>query len=157
VRAAADSVGTLWLEGITLPGIALGALQRGLKQIPAVPASAARFAALLALPVIASASSFAADALMAWSFRPALAALAARNMEVSGPITSEYLPPPPEELLGSEATNARNSREHLLALLPPDFDALDRARLVWALDGDPNTEYPMPDVAAVQEAGERKQ
>lgn len=92
---------------------------------------------------------------MAWSFRPALAALAARNMEATGPITSEYLPPPPEELLGGETTSAQNSRERLLSLLPPDFDALDRARLVWALDGDPSSEYPMPDV--VVKGGERKQ
>jgi hypothetical protein len=147
VRAGVDSALTLWLECVTLPGIGLGLAARAAAR--AGGGARARGAALLlATPPVLAASSHGADALMQWSLRPAIAHFAQPRARADARDARDYLPPPPEDVLaaldGGGAGGAAGAHDALFSLLPADFDALDRERLRWALDGDAHSPYPMP-------------
>ena len=146
-QAGIDSGLTLWLECITLPGIGLGAVARATSTAKLGPRVAAGVS-LAALPFIIAASSHASEVMMSWSFRPAIAYFARPSERFAPPEIADYVPPPPEDMLAEMEAESKgrgkNGHDALWALLPPDFDALDRERLKWALDGNPNTAYPMP-------------
>lgn len=146
-----DSALTLWLECITLPGIGLGVISRIATSRTLTP-RATSIVSIAALPFIIAAASHGAEWMMTWSFRPAIAYLARPTERFEVSAVGEYVPPPPEDMLAElerEAATGKNGgsgkgHDALWALLPPDFDALDRERLKWALDGNPESAYPMP-------------
>jgi hypothetical protein len=139
-----NSVITLWLECVTLPSLLTGALARvtGGAFVAAPPllarAGPAALAVVLLPAVTLPASSHAADALMEWAFRPAIEHFARGRAPLGGGGGGGYVPPMPGDLLEGGA----DGDDKLMALLPPDFDALDRERFKWALDNDPRSVYP---------------
>lgn len=144
-----NSAITLWLECVTLPGLLTGVLQRAtggaFAAAPPLLARAGPAALAVALlpAVTLPASAHAADALMEWAFRPAIEHFARGRAPLGdgrsgGGGAGGYVAPMPEDLLEGGA----GGNDQLMALLPPDFDALDRERLKWALDNDPRSVYP---------------
>jgi hypothetical protein len=133
MTAAVDSVGTTWLEGITLPSILMGGVNRAVASAWAgAPVGARAAAALAASPLVLAASSHGAEALMDWAFRPAIGYFSA-----APPVafrSSEFVPPPAEELLSGSPD--------LMLLSGDGKDPLARARLEWALDGDAGSAFP---------------
>jgi hypothetical protein len=144
VAASLDSALTLWLECITLPGIACGVVHRAVAAglpaattLPAVlryapPCAALALAPLLLLPACAHGG----DALMEWSFRPAIRHFAQPSSAVHYG-SALYVPSLAEE----EGAGAAAEGD-LRALIPSDMDELQRAQLEWALDGKEDTLYP---------------
>ena len=149
--ATLDSAVTLWLECVTLPSLLQAALARATGRAFAAAAPRAPLVAragpaalavamlpLCTLPV----SAHVGDALMEWAFRPAMgyfAGAAAAGRGGGGDMAGGgYVPPIPEDLRVGGDQGAAG----LMALLPPDFDELDRRRLQWALDGSEESVYP---------------
>lgn len=132
VSAAMDSLGTTWLESITLPSLAIGTLHRVMASSTPVIRTAT---ALTCLPLLIPASSYGADLLMDWAFRPAIAYMAQPSAAILAPSSgAEYVPPPPEALLGGMSDS--------MLLGGPDLDPLARARMEWALDGNAGSAFP---------------
>jgi hypothetical protein len=156
VGASLDSALTLWLEGVTLPSIACGAVHRGVAAAlpagasPALLRAAPPAAALALLPLaLLPACAHGADALMEWSLRPAIRHLAAPSSAVFYG-SAQYVPDMPEE--GSSGSGGGGGGDgglgsgaglgDLRSLIPSDMDELQRRQLEWALDGREDTIYP---------------
>lgn len=142
VSATMDSALTLWLECITLPGILTGLTHRLLaaRLPPTTSPTLLRLApplvAALALPpILLPLCAHAGEAMMAWSFRPAL-------LYFAQPSDKVFLGSPQYVLPLEEDVGALQRPQDLLSLVPSDFDEEDTLRLKWALDGDVNSIYP---------------
>ena len=158
VSAGFDSALTMWLECVTLPGIACGAVHRGVRAaLPASPPAAQAVVALAMLPlVLLPACSQGADLLMQWSLRPAIARIAQPSEAVYYG-SPQYVPPLAEELEGSSGGLGNGSVEGLRALIPSDMDELSRKQLEWALDGKVDSIYPESVAVAEEKARQQQQ
>jgi hypothetical protein len=145
--AAADAVLTGWMETVTLPSIAVGAVAAAVKRAaPAAPPAARAAATLASLPLLMPACAHAAGAVMEWAGRPAIEYFA-RPPESAALPSADYIAPLPEELLsgiggGGQGGGGGGGGMLGVGLLPPDLDPLERARLEWALDGNLSSPYP---------------
>lgn len=168
-RHGVDSFLTAWLETITLPSIAVPLLRNAVASAVASAgvsgAAAAHLpaaVALASLPLLLPATSRAAEGLSAWAFRPAIAFMEEKigAAVAAGYGDGDYVPPPPEELLlagaggggGAGAEGEAGRAAAVMAALgvggASDLDPLERARIEWALDGDPSSPYPEEEDAA---------
>ena len=153
VSASMDSGLTLWLECITLPGLLTGLTHRllGARLPPTTPPALLRLAppllAALALPpLFLPLCAHAGEAMMAWSFRPAL-------LYFAQPSDAVFLGSPQYVLPLEEDVGALQRPQDLLSLVPSDFDEEDTLKLKWALDGDINSIYPEGPAAPVKGKG----
>jgi hypothetical protein len=153
---------------VTLPGIAVAALMGGLRSAAASAALPAWLPLALGLgvvPLVLPASARATQAVMDFSFRPAIAYFAEPAARDVAPSAGDYVAPSPEDLLlrrSAEGVGAApaasagagagdfgsgsgggDGGDLAALLLPGDLDALARARLEWAMDGDAGSVYPL--------------
>ena len=167
-RAVADAALSSWIECVTLPGIAVAALMGGLRSAAASAALPAWLPLALGLgvvPLVLPASARATQAVMDFSFRPAIAYFAEPAARDVAPSAGDYVAPSPEDLLlrrSAEGTGTApaagavagagdfgsgsgggDGGDLAALLLPGDLDALARARLEWAMDGDAGSVYPL--------------
>lgn len=123
-----------WVSLITLPSMALGFVTGPVaaafqSRSATLPPLAVRYgpAAVTAglLPIVMTACRYGAEWALDFAVRPVIDSN--RPEVLSGP-RPDYEAPSAEDILG-------------LGILP-DLDPADRAKLRWALDGDPTTPYP---------------
>jgi len=74
------------------------------------------------------------EAMMRWSFRPAI--------EYWAQPSDSVVLGTPQYVLPLENVSSDSNPADLLSLVPSDYDEQDTKRIQWALDGDVNTPYP---------------
>ena len=145
-RMVIDNVLKESIANITIPSIIVGGavnIMAGLvKARPSLPFGARLpwVIGLLSVPLAIPVSEQIAEATMNWAFRPFLNAymhpsgkLPWNIQEVVAGPSPNYSAPNPEELL---------AKDEAAALLGLEMNALDKARLEWAMDGKADSPFP---------------